>query len=920
MKAETWQRMEAVVLPALELHGTERDEFIRQQCAGEPDLRRQVTSFVAILEDGGGSFLEGSRWRAAELSAPDDQASHGPFAAGHRIGPYRVEKLLETGGMGSVYRAERADGTFAKSVALKIVRPGRHTAEAEARFRLERRLLARLEHPHIARLYDAGETEDGLSYFVMEYIEGRPIDRYCDEEALDRSARLRLALKVCSAVQFAHRNLVLHRDIKPANILVDADGEPKLLDFGIGKLLSDPSQEQGDRLTATAQQLLTPSYASPEQVRGDAVTTATDVYALGVLLYVLFTGRRPFEDADNPLALARAIAEEEPIPPSRAIREHRLPAHELEGDLDAIILLALRKEQEQRYSSVERLADDLRRFQDGHPVLARQGNLLYRAGKLLRRHRVSAAALVLLVLATIGFVWSTLRQAEHTARERDRAQEVEAVLVDAFRQADPLTTGEVVSARQVLDRGAARISHELEDQPTTQATLLQAIGEAYLGLGEAEAAERLLRRARDTDAATLPPRRQVRLLASLSSSLEAMEEYEEAEALAREAMALAGGLPGAPLEEELVARAALANVLLTTQRMHQAEMLHLENLARLDDVSSASAQHRIDVLEGLAGAHLQQAEYNEGITRLRESLRIRDAMPGQQALGAAISRLKLAEIYLFRGEDAESRALFEASIPVLLEYLPRDHPLLISARAALANALTNLGVFEEAEMIYQDVIELGIQVHGEDSSSVATYRHNYAKIFSQRGDHEGAAALSRQAMEALDARYGADHGEVVMARSTHAYHLMMGGHLAESRTHLEEALAVARELPSPLHYGAGFPLETMGELLWRERKPTEAIEVYQEALTIWESAPNPHPKRAANAYGKIGRCLRELGRYEESEDHLLKAADMFQEIYPQGHTMRRGVRMGLIALYQLWEKPERHQEQAALLEAEGGPL
>ncbi|MCB1033780.1 MAG: serine/threonine protein kinase, partial [Acidobacteria bacterium] len=289
MKESAWRRLEAVVLPALDLEESERRAFLHGRCTGDPTLLRQAESFLAILEGSGGAFLEGSSWSPLLPPAGAETPDPGQLEAGRHIGPYRIEKLLGSGGMGSVYLAERADDTFAKRVALKVVRPGRRSPEAEERFRLERRLLARLEHPNIARLHDAGQTEEGLSYFVMEYVEGRPIDRFAEDEGLGLEARLRLILKVCAAVQVAHRNLVLHRDLKPANILVDGAGEPKLLDFGIGKLLPGEALGEAASLTATAQRPLTPLYASPEQVGGGAVTTATDVYGLGLLLYEVLT-------------------------------------------------------------------------------------------------------------------------------------------------------------------------------------------------------------------------------------------------------------------------------------------------------------------------------------------------------------------------------------------------------------------------------------------------------------------------------------------------------------------------------------------------------------------------------------------------------------------------------------------------------
>ncbi|MCB1033065.1 MAG: tetratricopeptide repeat protein, partial [Acidobacteria bacterium] len=641
-----------------------------------------------------------------------------------------------------------------------------------------------------------------------------------------------------------------------------------------------------------------------------------------LLLYEVLTGHRPFESSSgSPLALARAIAEEEPALPSRLLEAQADRTYRLDRDLDAILLTALRKEPEQRYASVEQLADDLQRYLDGLPVLARRGNLLYRTGKLIRRHRVAVAAGVLLFLTTFGFAVAMKRQATRTAEERDRAREVESFLVDAFRQADPLATGEIVTARQVLDRGAARLTDRLGPFPETRAALLQSIGEAYLGLGEAQTAEELLRKGLASAQEDLPTDRRVRILAALSVALRMQSLFDESERRAREAVELAESLGEAAHPEPYLATEALAGLLVETQRSPEAEALFLENLERLEQSGSADPENRIRTLEGLSDAHLQQAEYSEALSSLQEALKLREAQPGPQEIGVAMLRLKIANVHLFRGEDREGKTLFEASLPPLVDHLGEEHPTVMTAREALANALTNLGELEAAEGMYRDLLASRIRVFGDRSEAVAMIRHNYAKLLNDRGDHEGAVELARQSLDALVEVMGPDHGEVQMARTSYGNHLMNAGRFKEAQAQLETALASARALEAPLHYGAGFPLEKLGELALAQSRPEEAIPYFEEALAIWQSPPDPRPMRVAYASGKLGRCLRELGRYEEAETHLLRTAKTFDELYPRGHAMRRGIRQGLLALYRLWEKPEDVRLQEALLrqeEASGG--
>src|SRR5688500_3990721 len=429
-----------------------------------------------------------------------------------RIGPYRILRELGQGGMGVVYLAARADEQFRKRVALKVIRSGGASEEVVRHFKRERQILAGLDHPNIARLLDGGTTDDGLPYFVMEYIEGEPLLEYCDSRKLPVAERLKLFQAICSAVQYAHRNLVVHRDIKPGDILVAEDGSPKLLDFGIAKLLNP--ELAGEALIATAMSM-TPTYASPEQARGERITTATDVYSLGVVLYELLTGHLPYRLLSRqPLEILKAISEQEPEKASTAIEraENKLQRR-LRGDLDNILMLALRKEPPRRYASVEAFSDDIRRYLEGLPVKARQPTAAYRTGKFLRRHVAGVAASAVFVGLLIGFAAAMAVQSARVTRERDlaeqeraaaqqereTAQRVSAFLVDLFRVSDPSRSrGETITAREVLDRGTTKIATELKDEPEVRATLMSTMGTVYSNLGLYDKALSLLEEALQT--------------------------------------------------------------------------------------------------------------------------------------------------------------------------------------------------------------------------------------------------------------------------------------------------------------------------------------------------------------------------------------------------------------------------------------
>lgn len=420
MNPERWQRIEEVFRTVVDRPAAERETFLTRACDGDEELRREVLSLLA--RDTAEDFLRapiGSAALAFTARPKDD-------LTGERIGLYRVIRLIGRGGMGDVYEAERDDAQFQQQVAIKIIKRGMNTDFVRDRFLRERQILASLDHPHIARLFDGGTTPDNLPYFAMEFVDGDPITTYSHRHQLSVNEKLNLFRKVCSAVQHAHSKLVIHRDLKPSNILITEDGMPKLLDFGIAKLLS-PDLSQAPTRTETALRLMTPEYASPEQARGQAVATTTDVYSLGVVLYELLTGRRPHEfKTYSPAEIERALCDTEIEEPSKVVeRMTSAPtrlSRQLAGDLDNIMLMAMRKEPERRYPSVEQLSEDIRRYLAGLPVTARADTFAYRAGKFVRRHRVAVVAAALVLLSLLGGILATMLAARQARAERARAE------------------------------------------------------------------------------------------------------------------------------------------------------------------------------------------------------------------------------------------------------------------------------------------------------------------------------------------------------------------------------------------------------------------------------------------------------------------------------------------------------------------
>ena len=527
MTGERWQRIKAILQAALERAPEERTAFVAEACADDGTLRLEVESLLKEQD-----AMQRAPETAPEGGLVATLLSHAQQVEGKRIGPYRLIRELGHGGMGAVYLAERADGQFKQFVALKLIRRGLEHGEVLRRFRYERQILAGLDHPNIARLLDGGATEDGTPYFALEYIEGQPLDEYCCEHKLSVPQRLELFRTVCSAVQYAHQNLVIHRDLKPSNIMVTPPrdgkaGVPKLLDFGIAKLLNPTQFDLTEAQTQASVRPMTPAYASPEQVRGQPVTTASDVYSLGVLLYELLTGRRPYEIAGLSVReIEQAVCDSEPERPSTALShashegkrraavlraslktnvvrstadtqaeafdeasaaglDPERARRQLQGDLDNIVMMALRKEPQRRYASVEQLSEDIRRHLAGLPVTARPNTFGYRAGKFIRRHKTGVAAALLVVVSLLSGLLVAVRQARIAERRFNEVRQLANVYLFEFHDAIEKLPG-ATPARQLVVKRALEYLERLSQEVAGDRTLQRELATAYLKVGDVQ--------------------------------------------------------------------------------------------------------------------------------------------------------------------------------------------------------------------------------------------------------------------------------------------------------------------------------------------------------------------------------------------------------------------------------------------------
>jgi eukaryotic-like serine/threonine-protein kinase len=773
---DRWQVVDRLFAAALERPPDERLPFLDAAAGGDRSLVDAVRQLLQAEQDSQGRF-ESPGVPVAEVFPTSPE--HGP--RGRRaIGPYTIIRELGRGGMGTVYLAERQGDGFRQRVALKVLRRGMDTDDVLGRFVTERRILASLSHPNIARLYDGGATDDGRPYLAMEFVEGEPITAYCDNHRLPVRRRLELALDVAGAVSAAHASLVVHRDLKPSNILVTGEGHVKLLDFGIAKLL-DPG-EVGGTHTRTGLFLLTPDYASPEQLRGEPVTTATDVYQLGVLLFRLLTGRAPFEPPTQTAEGLKALADGLEIPrPGEVVAsgpDAEAHAHArattsaqlrrlLSGDLDTIVGKALQTDPRRRYASAEALAGDIRHFLDGRPISARPDTAGYRARMFLRRRPWVAPA----VAAAVGFagiyVVTQVRHARALEAERnaatleaERAQEVQRFLVDLFASADPYAPADTARGRgitvvEALDVGTERLKRSLADRPAIRASILSAISQVYQNLGMHDRAQPLREEALALQTSLHgPASREVRdSLGSLALIRGERGELVPARELHVRRLALAEATQPVDAAEVADARIRLGRHLMGMSQEQAAEP-HFRAVLDGPDADSLPATIRVEAMRALADVDRVLDRLDESERTARRAVALVDASIGASSAAGAFARGTLAQTLGLMGRVDEADGLFQQAIDTLERTLGATHAHRLATMSNLSVLRLNAGNLAGAESLLRETVDIGERVHGARHPSVAGYLQNHATVLVRldrpdeaRQRYERAAAIYRETLE-----------------------------------------------------------------------------------------------------------------------------------------------------------------------------
>ena len=888
-----YSRLHDLLTRAAALPAAERDVFLTRECGDDHALRQQIHDHLMAeakglakkkLEAKTGPVTNAVR-QALAGSAHDRRVE----LLGKVVGDYRLTAILGAGGAGTVYLGERADRAYSAQVAIKVVANTQLNQEVQRRFSAERQILANLNHPYIGRLMDAGETFFDEPFLVMEYVHGEAIDRYCNNQRLSIGERIELFLKVCDAVQYAHRNLIVHRDLKPGNILVSKEGIPKLLDFGIAKLLDESAQAiLQDGMVAHTRvhdRLLTPEYASPEQIRGQPVTTASDVYSLGVVLYELLTGVRPYAvNAQNQLELEKSICIQDPLRPSQMTAaldkdastttplvqdaslipiarktSFKKLAHDLQGDLDAIVMKALRKEPEHRYSSVEHLIDDLHHYLHQEPVDARQGNRWYYTQRFVRRHTlgVVASTAALMGLIAVAIILSVQanrlkeqrdianQQTKIANRERDkanherdratqesaRAESVSNFLQDIFTAADPYQSQDKqVTAKELLDRAAERISNDLSQQPEVRARLLEAIGKSYVNQEQGTISIRYLEEALrlQRQLSTSEPIRVASILNYLGRAYFSIGSFDKADNALTEAR----------------------NLLISTKHDLSADFLQL-----LTD--SGGLEQRL--------SHPTKArQYFEKGLNLSRSLH------GNYRPETATMLMQLAQVHIWQSNYVESEKLLREAVNIYHSTLPEKQPDRINADLNLADLLIMRGQLSEALSLITKGLADQRSVYGNDSPRLIGTYSSLSKVQLALRRLEDAENSARIELSIAEKNFGKLNFDTGVTHSTVASVLSRRMKFVEAENEARISLKILQATASPDHQYVASAEYLLASALNGQRRFKEAEPLLRENMARWTRAEAP-AWRAARSESALGVALLQLKKPQDAKQALNNA-------------------------------------------------
>ena len=873
MSRERLEKVKETALAALEYSGQARYAYLERACDGDEALLDSVKSLLEV-DTGPAAFLE-------------SHVAAAPARLHQHIGPYEIIREIGHGGMGSIYLGRREDGLYQQEVAIKVLKTGLASEHLIQRFWEERQILAHLNHPNIARLYDGGTTEEHLPYLVMEYVEGDPIHHYCQKHALAIQDRLRLFRQVCEAVRYAHQNLVVHRDIKPGNILVTATGEPRLLDFGIAKMI-DPLHGANPAETATHQRVMTPEYASPEQVLGQPITTATDIYSLGVLLYFLLTGKRPYDLQDlSPLDMQKQICEQEPHKPSDMLKSAKVrgdesevdPVHTpawgqaLKGDLDNIVLLALRKEPHRRYPSIDALIEDIDRYLAGYPVKARGDSRWYRVRKFTGRHRWAVSSAIAALFLTISFTIFLIlqRQATIQARiqaeaERDQAEQVTNYLTTLFESSDPY--GAAPSDLRVRDVLAPAIQSidSLQNSPLVRSNLMATLGSIMVKLELFDEARPLLQESLDFRMKTLGEQHPDTLKSFLDMGMLHLGEghYDQGEPWLVRAQAILiednADLP-ALNQTEL----GLAHIYYHQGTYDQATELYRKVIEREHISPGNDNLLLVQAHRGLAMTHATIGDREAAERHYREGLREAEARLGRDHLAYANVLDELGNLYRSLGRYDEAETAYTEALDLRERQMGPSSNAVAASRNNLGWLYLIKGDYPRSEEYLTEALEIRQTTLAPDSDYLATSLNNLAGLYLVMGNYQAAHPLYQEALHIREKILGREHRLFAATLNNLGYIQVLLEQFGPAEAHLQQSLAIRQKKFGPDHPGVARTRIFLGMMELGQNNPKAAASYYGAAREAIENTLGYlHPDMAAVILG-LGNAAKLDHAYDEAE-------------------------------------------------------
>ncbi len=943
MDKNNWSTIESLFHRLLELPSSERAAFLNAECKDDLELRNAVESLLDHADKD--TMIDAAVQQAAHsfLNTEDD-------LSGSRIGPYEIRQLLGKGGMGAVYLAERADDQYHKQVAIKLIRTGRANDEVMQRFLVERQILATLEHPYIGHLLDGGTTDSGLPYLVMEYVEGESIDVYCQKNKLSIPERLKLFQKVCSAVQYAHQKLVVHRDLKPTNILINKEGEPRLLDFGIAKLLENSDVNQTGFETHSETRLLTPHYSSPEQIRGQPVSTVTDVYALGIILYELITGKRPYgiKETDR-YAVEHAVLETDPVRPSASVTSTdsqpvigidslgelstRQIQKQLTGDLDNIVLMALRKEPERRYYSVAQFSEDIDAYLQDRPVSAHADAWSYRTGKFLTRHRFSSTLAALLLISIVGFGITTWQQSKTVAYERDLARAEAARAEKSAAEANLIAE---FQAAQLADIDAPAMGADL------QAGLIAKVKAEQQRLGKSAAdieaqidqLEGLTKGANFTDLALEvldknifdralvvidkdyqeQPLVQARLWQSIAISLRMLGRLDSATTPQNQALETRRRLLGNEHVDTLTSILETGSLAYAQGRLVDAEIYFRESMKGQRRVLGNEHEDTLASINTLGVVLLLQGKFDEAEPYLLEVVETLSRVFGDRDRRTLIALSNVGSMFVYRGKLKEALPYFQDGFNIAREEFGNEHKTTRTNLNNLAVLLERLDNHAQAEVYFREALNISRKIHGNEHQQTLSAITNLGSSLMSQEKLAEAELYLQEALTSSLRILGEEHRSTLIAANFMGILLHKQGKLRQARARLQLTSATMRRVlgnENPQTLGA---LYTLMEVLRELGELQESAGLGKEVTITARKVLGDDHQDLGIYLGSYGKTLYVLGRFEEARPVLEESYSRFSNLGADSSPPIKKPVETLIQLFNDWHKkmPDEGYDSKAL--------